>query len=147
MVHKEFVPPGQTVNQTFYREVLARLRKRVARVRPGIARTWMLHHDNAPYHTAVSINEFLAEKAFMWFLSPPIRRISVPVSFFLFHRLKNRLKGRHFGTLDNIQKTVTDELKGFPAEAFQHCCEQWKQRFRRCAAVQGNYFEGDNPDL
>jgi len=34
----------------------------MARVRPGIARTWMLHHDNAPRHTAVSINEFLAEK-------------------------------------------------------------------------------------
>jgi len=53
IVHKEFVPPGQTVNQTFYREVLERLRKRVARVRPGIECTWMLHHDNAPCHTAV----------------------------------------------------------------------------------------------
>ena len=42
------------------------------RVRPGIARTWMLHHDNAPCHTAVSVNEFLAKKAFLWFLSPPI---------------------------------------------------------------------------
>jgi len=38
IVHKEFVPPGQTVNQTFYREVLERLRKTVASVRPGIAR-------------------------------------------------------------------------------------------------------------
>jgi len=35
----QFVPPGQTVNQTFYREVLERLRKRVARVRPGNERT------------------------------------------------------------------------------------------------------------
>ena len=54
IVHKEFVPPGQTVNQIFYREVLERLRKMVARVRSGIARTWMLHHDNAPCHTTVS---------------------------------------------------------------------------------------------
>jgi len=54
IVHKEFVPPGQTVNQTFYREVL----ERVARVRPDIAGTWILHHDNAPCHTAVSIYEF-----------------------------------------------------------------------------------------
>jgi len=60
IVHKESVPPGQTVTQTFYREVLERLRKRVARVRPDIARTCMLHHDNAPCHTVVSINEFLA---------------------------------------------------------------------------------------
>ena len=32
IVHKEFVPPGQCVNQTFYREVLERLRKMVVRV-------------------------------------------------------------------------------------------------------------------
>ena len=71
IVHKEFVPPGQIVNQTFYREVLERLRKRVARVRPGIARNWMLQHDKTPCHTAVSINEFLAEqKAFLLFLNP-----------------------------------------------------------------------------
>ena len=46
----------------FYGEVLERLRKRVALVRQGIAHTWMLHHNNAPCHTAVSINEFFAEK-------------------------------------------------------------------------------------
>ena len=62
---------------TFYREVLERLRKRGACVRPGIARTWVLHHDNAPCHTAVSINEFWQKRAFLWFLSPPIRLISV----------------------------------------------------------------------
>ena len=78
IVREEFVPPGQTVNQTFYREVLERLRKRVARVRPGIARTWMLHHDNALCHTAVSINEFLAEKSIPVFPQPPIS----PCDFF-----------------------------------------------------------------
>jgi hypothetical protein len=89
---------------------------------------------------------FWQKKAFLWFLSPRIRRISVPVTSFLFPRLKNHLKGRHFGTLDNIQNSVTDELKGIPAEAFQHCYEQWKQRLRRCVAAQGNYFEEKNLD-
>jgi hypothetical protein len=50
----------------------------------------------------------------------------------------------NFGTLDNIPKSVTDKLKGIPAEAFQHCYKQWKQRLRRCEAAQGNHFEGDN---
>jgi len=57
------------------------------------------------------------------------------------------LKGCNFVTLDNIQKSVNDEMKGIPAEALQHCYEQWKQRLRRCVAAQGNYFEGDNLDL
>ena len=47
VVQKEFVPQGQTVNKQHYREVLERLRKRVHRVQPEIADTWMLHHDNA----------------------------------------------------------------------------------------------------
>jgi len=121
IVHKEYVLPGQTVNQTFYREVLERLGKRVECVRPGIARTWILHHDNAPCHTAVSINEFLAEKNIPVVPQPlpPHSPDLSPCDFFLFSRLKNHLKGRQFGTLDNIQKSVTDELKGIPAEAFQ----------------------------
>ena len=82
IVHKEFVPPGQTVNQTFYQKVLQRLRKRVARVRPGTARTWMLHHDNAPCHTAVSINDFLAEKSIPVVPQAPIHRISDAVTSF-----------------------------------------------------------------
>jgi len=142
IVHKECVPPGQTVNQTFYREVLERLRERVARVRPGIARTWMLHHDNAPCHKAVSINEFLAEKSIPVVPQPPYSLDLSPCDFSLFPQLKNHLKGRHFGALDNIQKSVTDELKGIPAEAFQHCYEQCTQCLHCCVAAQGNYFEG-----
>jgi len=147
IIHKEYVPPGQTLSQTFYREVLERLRNRVARVRPGIVCTWMLHHDNTPCHTAVSINEFLAEKSVPVVPQPPYSPDLSPCDFFLFPRLKNHLKGCHFGTLDNIQNSVTGELKAIPAEAFQHCYEQWKQCLCRCVAAQGNYFEGDNLDL
>ena len=70
---------------------------------------------------------------------PPIRRISVPVASFFLPAPKP-FERRHFGTLDNIQKSVTDELKG-KAEAFQHCYEQWKQRLRRCVAAQWSYFD------
>ncbi|GFW09757.1 putative transposase [Trichonephila clavipes] len=62
IVHKEFMPQGQTVNQHFYRVVLERLRKRVMRVRPNIKNSWVLHHDNAPCHTAISVSRFVASK-------------------------------------------------------------------------------------
>jgi len=109
----------------------------VARVRTGIARTWMLHHYYALWHTAVSINEFLAEKSIPVLPQPPYSPDLSHCHLVSFPRLKNHLKGRHFVTLDNIQNSVTDELKGIPAEAFQHCCEQWKQRLRRCVAARG----------
>jgi len=72
---------------------------------------------------------------------PPYLLNLSPCDFFLFPWLKNHLKGHHFGTLDNIQKSVTDELKDIAAEAFQHSYEQWKQCLRRCVAARGKYFE------
>jgi len=56
------VPQGQTVNQFYYRKILERLRKRAVCLRTSIANNWMLHHDNAPCHMAISVIEFLAKK-------------------------------------------------------------------------------------
>jgi hypothetical protein len=57
IVHHEHVPKGQTVNQKYYIEVLKQLRdgvrcKRLEKWRTG----WLaLHHNNAPSHTAHSM--------------------------------------------------------------------------------------------
>ena len=71
IVHKEFVPSGQTVNQTFYLQVLERLRNRVRRVRGEIADKWFLHHDNAPSHTSFAVSEFLAQNKITTLPHPP----------------------------------------------------------------------------
>jgi hypothetical protein len=57
IIHKEFVPPGQTVNGKFYCNVLRRLREDRRRKRPSKWRTnnWVLHHNNAPTHTALGV--------------------------------------------------------------------------------------------
>jgi len=70
IVHIEFVPQGQTVNQFYYHEILERLRKRGVRVRPSIANNLTLHHDNAPCHMAISVIEFLAKKGIPVVLQP-----------------------------------------------------------------------------
>ncbi|KAJ4434985.1 hypothetical protein ANN_23557 [Periplaneta americana] len=57
IVYKEFIPPGHRVNQHFYLDVVRRLRESVQRKRPELCRNgnWLLHHDNAPAHTALTI--------------------------------------------------------------------------------------------
>ncbi|XP_033230224.1 uncharacterized protein LOC117181538 [Belonocnema kinseyi] len=71
IVHKEFVPSGQTVNQGYYRLVLERLRKRVNRVRPDITRNRILHDDNTPCHTTLSVSQYLASKGIAVLYQPP----------------------------------------------------------------------------
>jgi len=107
IVHTESVPQGHTVNQFYYPEILERLRKSVVRVRPSIADNWMLHH-NAPCHTAISVIEFLAKKGIPVVPQPPYPPDLSPCDFFLFPKLKFHLKGRHFGTVENIEKAVTN---------------------------------------
>jgi len=72
---------------------------------------------------------------------PPYSPDLSPCDFFLFPKLKFHLKGCHFGTLENIKKAVTDQLKAIPVSDNRRCYEEW-ERLRRCVAWQGNYFEG-----
>ncbi|GFV21908.1 HTH_Tnp_Tc3_2 domain-containing protein [Trichonephila clavipes] len=55
--------------------------------------------------------------------------------------------GHHFGTLENIETTVTDQLKAISMSEFHQCYEEWKKRLQRCVASEGSYFEGDNVEL
>ena len=63
-VYYEFLPTGQTVNQAYSLEVLTKLGETVRRKRPDLFanNSWILHHDNAPAHTTLSVREFLATK-------------------------------------------------------------------------------------
>jgi len=77
-VHKEFVPPGQTVNGKFYCEVLKRLREGIRRKRPDKWKNnnWFLHHDNAPDNTPLVFRKFLTSKNITVIPHPPIRLTS-----------------------------------------------------------------------
>ena len=64
LLHYEFVPTGQTVNQVYYLEVLKRLREKVRWKRPELFanNSWILHRDISPAHTTLYVREFLATK-------------------------------------------------------------------------------------
>jgi hypothetical protein len=63
VVHHEFVSQVQTVNAAFYVEVLKCLRERVRCVWPKlwVEKNWILHHDNSPLHSALTVREFFAK--------------------------------------------------------------------------------------
>lgn len=141
VVHKEFVPQGQTVNAAYYVDVLESLRKRVIRVRKDIAATWVLHHDNAPSHTSLRVREFLAKYNVATFPQPPYSPDLAPSDFFLFPRIKTALKGHRFENIEAIQVAVTTALNEVPVEAFQGAYRAWESRWKKCIDANGHYFE------
>jgi hypothetical protein len=86
IVHKEFMPQGQTVNKQYYREVLERLRKRVHHVRPETADTRCCIVTML-CHTAISMTEFLTKRGIPVVLQPPYTPDLSPCDFFLFLKL------------------------------------------------------------
>jgi len=98
IVHYEFVPTGRTVNQVYYLEVLGRLREKVRRKGPELfaINSWILHHDNAPAHTALSVREFLAARQITVLEHPAIHRISPPVTFFSVPKDKGNIERKTF---------------------------------------------------
>ena len=112
IVHKEFVPTGETVNSGFYCEVLRRLREKVRRYRPQLWReqTWLLHHDNAPSQTAVLTDQFLMKNKIAVIPYQPYSPDLAPCDFFLFPKMKLKLKGRRFDTIEDIQAEMQKVL-------------------------------------
>ncbi|CAL1268087.1 unnamed protein product, partial [Larinioides sclopetarius] len=63
IIHKEFVPEGQTVKGEFYCHVMKRLLASLC-VRPHLAVSgkWLLLHDNARPHTVMCVRRFLSQQ-------------------------------------------------------------------------------------
>lgn len=144
VVHSEFLPPGQTINQQIYREILWRLLCSVQEKRPQLwqDKSLLLHHDDAPAHSSLSIRQFLAKNNIAVLEQPPYSPDLAPCDFFLFLKLKGVIKGIHFEGVDAIKKALMTELNGIPVESFQQCIEAWQQRITKCVALEGGYIEG-----
>jgi len=144
IIHKEFVPAGQTMNSAFYEEVLKQLLWRIHRVRPELHRTgqWMLLHDNAPTHCAVCVHQFLAQHGVPVLDHPPYSPDLAPADFFLFPCLKSIMKGTRFADMVAIQERVTAVLWSIPKEAFADIFQKLYERCQQCVMKDGDYFEG-----
>jgi hypothetical protein len=68
-----------------------------------------------------------------------------PCDFFLFPKMKLRLKGRRFDVTEEIHAESQEVIDTLTYENFQGCMKSWETRWDRCIRVhaQGDYFEGD----
>jgi len=146
IVHVDWVPEGQTVNQVYYKEVLTNLHEWVRRRRPEMWKngSWVLRQDSAPAHNALSVKKFLTKRKITVSEHPPFSPHLAPCDFFLFPKIKSAFKGIRFESVDAVKAKVTELMNKLLEDDFQHCFQQWMIRIEWCRDREGEYIEGDN---
>ena len=128
-----------------YRKLLLkRLRDAVRRKRPRFwsSDDWLLHHENAPVHSSILGQEFLAKLKIVQLRQLLYSPDLTPCVFWMFLKLKMALKGKRFDDIETIQSNATRELKVTPKSAFEDCFKMWMHRWERVVQSNGDYFEG-----
>jgi hypothetical protein len=107
------------------------------------SRAWALHHGNAPAHAAHSVQVFKANYGIPVVQEPPYFPDMAPCDFWLFRKLKMPLKVKRFDDIDTIKENTTKHLSSISQDSFKKCFQQWQNRWHKCIALEGAYFEWD----
>ena len=115
IIHREFVPTGQTITGAYYLEVLKRLMARIRRIRSEYrdTETWSLLHS------------FFVNFFSLFSLSP---------------KLKLKLRGCFFNDISTIKTATTRELEAIPQNELEHAFESLLNRCYKCIETGGKYF-------
>jgi histone-lysine N-methyltransferase SETMAR len=121
IVHNEFVLSGQTVNSAYYCDILQLLRENVRRLLPELwqQKNCLLHHDNILLHTSFFTKEFLTKNNMTVILHQPYSPDLAPCDFSLVPRLKIKLKGCCFDTIEVIEAESQAVLNTLTEHNFQ----------------------------
>jgi hypothetical protein len=126
----------------FYLQVPKRLHDAVRRKRPELWQSgeWWLHHDNAPAHKALSVNQFLTKNSMIQLLHQPYSSDLAPYDFCYSPNEKSAQRKTFCGRGRGEEKT-TEALKCINLQEFQDCFDKRKTRLDRCITSNGEYFE------
>jgi len=95
----------------------------------GAAVDWFLHHNNAPAHTALSVQQFLVKNNMTVIPHPPYSPDLAPCFFFLFPCMKGQMKGKRFADVSEVKKKTLEAFNNISMEEFQKCFQQWEKRW------------------
>ena len=145
MIYMHWVPTGQTVNKEYYVEVLREFRKRFQGKRPALFKSgqWHFHQDNAPVHNSILFTDYLAKMGIKTVSLPPYSPDLAPCDFWLFPKLKEKLRGCRYETIEEMKEAVTKVIDTLTQEDFHEAFQQMLEPYNKCIAAGGYYLEGE----
>ena len=130
-----WVPTGQTINKEYYVEVLREFRKRFRRKRPALFKSGQWH-----FHL---VTDYLTKMGIKTVPHSPYSTDLPPCDFWLFPKLKVKLRGCRYETIEGMKEAMTKVIDTLTQEDFHGAFQILLERYNKCIAAGGDYFEGD----
>ena len=145
MIYMHWVPTGQTVNKEYYAEVLREFKKRFRRKRPALFKSgqWHFHQDNAPVHNSILVTDYLTKIGIKTVAHPPYSPDLAPCDIWLFPKLKEKLRGCRYETIEKKKEAVTKVIDTLTHEDFYGPFQKLLERYNEWIAGEGDYSEED----
>ena len=145
MIYMHWVPTGQRVNKEYYVEVLRVFRKIFRRKKPAFFKSgqWHFHQDNAPVHNSTLVTDYLTKMGIKTVRHPPYSPDHAPCDFWLFPKLKEKLRVCRYETIEKMKNALTKVIDTLTQEDFHGAFQKLLERYNECIAAGGDYFEGD----
>ena len=77
------------------------------------------------------------------FAHPPYRPDIAACDFWLFRKLKEKLRGCRYETIEEMKEPVTKGIDTLTQEYFHGAFQELLERYSKCIAAGGDYFEVD----
>ena len=140
-MYMHWVPIGQTVDKEYYVEVLRESKKRFRRKRPAPFKSaqWHFHQDKSPVHNSILVTDYLTKMGIKTVPHLPYSPDLAPGDFCLFPKLR----GCRYETIEEMKEAVTKVIDTLTQEDFHRACQKLLERYNKCIAAGGDYFEGD----
>ena len=74
---------------------------------------------------------------------PPYSPDRAPCDFCLFPKLKEKLRGCRYETIEKMKEAVTKVIDTLTQEDFHGAFQKLLERYNKCIAAGGDYFEGE----
>ena len=104
---------------------------------------WHFHQNNAPVHNSILVTDYLTKMGIKTVPHRPYSPDLAPCDFWLFPKLKEKLRGCHYETIEEMKEAVTKVIDTFTQEDFHGAFQKLLEWYNKCIAAGGDYFEGD----
>lgn len=144
IIYYELLQPGETVNSDRYREQLIELNRKVKANRPEYdARQHkpIFLDDNAPPHRGRPAKETI--ELLEWDQLPHAAYSPdlAPCDYHLFASMGHALAEHHFNSHQEVKNWLDSWFAAKPAEFFWRGIHKLPERWTKCVASEGAYFE------